>query len=187
MSERKGGMILLGIIAFAALGVSGYMFIDDQFLSVDPPDPPDNGLILVGLWDDLATNKDYSPYNTDTAWLIEFDNNQYNDSNFISVSNSNTNFKLLKEGFYKLTLLLYVNGLDTGGTYWFYLYRNNSIDHCVAKIAHPNDDNHQVESSIFIKSTGLDNFFIRSYCFGDTSFAIGTTQSLNQISFEYNH
>ncbi|MHA1457803.1 MAG: hypothetical protein ACTSR5_17830, partial [Promethearchaeota archaeon] len=138
MSERKGGIILLGIIAFAALGFSGYAFVKDEFFSVTPPD---TGLILVGLWDDLATNKDYSPYNTDTSWLIEFDNNQYNDSNYISVKNSNTNFKLLKEGFYKLTILLYVNDLDPSATYWFYLYRNNSINHCVAKIAHPTDDN----------------------------------------------
>ncbi|MHA1191698.1 MAG: hypothetical protein ACTSP9_05310 [Promethearchaeota archaeon] len=114
MSERKGGMILLGIIALSALGFSGYIFVDNTFLSTAPPD---SGLILVGLWDDLATNKDYAPYNTDTSWLIEFNNNQYNDSNYISVKNGNTNFKLLKEGFYKLTLLLYVNGLDPSATY----------------------------------------------------------------------
>ncbi len=186
MGERKGAIILIGIIAIGALGFSGYMFFKNEIFAAPGDPPPESGLTLVGLWDDLATNKDYSPYNTDTAWLIEFDNNQYNDSNFISVSNSNTNFKLLKEGFYKLTLLLYVNGLATGGTYWFYLYRNNSVDHCIAKISHPTDGNHQVESSIFIKSTGLDNFFIRTYCTGDTSFAIATTQSFNQISFEYN-
>jgi len=86
-----------------------------------------------------------------------------------------------------MVLILVQHILDPSATYWFYLYRNNSINHCVAKIAHPTDDNHQVESSIFIKSTGLDNFFIRTYCTGDTSFAIVTTQSFNQISFEYNH
>jgi hypothetical protein len=185
MSERKGGMILLGIIALAALGFSGYMFIDDQFLSVAPPDK-DNGLILVGLWNDLAKNKDYAPYTTDTSWLLEFINNQYNDSNYISVSNDNTRFKLLKEGFYKITLLLYLNDIDSSGTYWIYLYRNTSIDYCIAKIALPTSSNYQVESSVFVKSTGLDNFFIRCYCSGDTSFTISTSQPFKQLSFEYN-
>jgi len=184
MSERKGGMILLGIIALAALGFSGYMFIDDQFLSDAPP--PDNGLILVGLWEDLAKNKDYTPYTLDTSWLIEFSNNQYNDSNYISVSNDNTRFKLLKEGFYKITFLLYLYEIDPSGTYWVYLYRNNSVDQSIAKIALPTSTNYQVESSVFVKSTGLDNFFMRCYCTGDTSFTIATAQSFNQLSFEYN-
>ncbi|MHA1670226.1 MAG: hypothetical protein ACTSV5_06555 [Promethearchaeota archaeon] len=184
MSERKGGMVLLGIIAFAALGFSGYMFIDNQFLSIDPPD---NGLILVGLWDDLAKNKENAPYNTDASWLLEFYNNQYNDSNYISVDNDNTRFKLLKEGFYKITLLLYLYYLDPpSATYWVYLYRNNSVDHCLAKIALPTSEHYQVESSLYIKSTGLDNFFIRTYCTGDTSFGVATSQSFNQLSFEYN-
>ncbi len=183
-------MVLLGIIAIAALGLSGYLFIKNEiFVAPEPtpPDPPDGGLILVGLWDDLAKNKEYAPYDTDATWRLEFDNNQYNDSNYISVSNNNTNFKLLKEGFYKLTLLLYVNDLvPGGGTYWFYLYRNNSINHCIAKIGLPTSSNYQVESSVFVKSTGLDNFLIRAYCTGDTSFAISNSQSFNQLSIEYN-
>ena len=188
MSERKGGMVLLGIIAIAALGFSGYMFVKNEIIAAPGTPASDSGLILVGLWDNLAKNKDYAPYDTDATWRIEFDNNQYNESNYISVSESNTNFKLLKEGFYKLTILMYAYDLDSGGTYWFYLYRNSSINHCIAKIGHPTSDNFQVESSIFIESTGLDNFFIRAYSSGDsdTSFTIATAQSFNQLSIEYN-
>jgi len=186
MSERKGAMVLVGIIAIAAIGFSGYMFVKNEIFAVPGTPASDSGLTLVGLWDDLAKNKDYAPYNTDTSWRLEFDNNQYNDSNYISVSNSNTNFKLLKEGFYKLTILLYAYDLVPGGTYWFYLYRNNSINHCIAKIGLPTTTYYQVESSVFVKSSGLDNFFIRAYCTGDTSFTIATAQSFNQLSIEYN-
>ena len=186
MSERKGAMVLVGIIAIAALGFSGFMFVKNEIFAVPGTPVSDNGLTLVGLWDDLAKNKDYAPYDSDASWLIEFDNNQYNDSNYISVSNSNTNFKLLKEGFYKLTLLLYVNFLDIGATFWFYLYRNNSVNHCIAKIGDTTSTNYQVESSVFVKSTGLDNFFIRAYTTTDLSFAISTSQSFNQLSIEYN-
>jgi len=186
MSERKGAMVILGIITIAALGLSGYVFYKNEIFAAPGAPSSDRGLILVGLWDDLVKNKEFAPYTTDATWRIEFDNNQYNDSNYISVSNNNTHFKLLKEGFYKLTLLIYVNELEPGGTYWFYLYRNNSVNHCFAKIEHPTVSRYQVESSVFVKSTGLDNFFIRAYSTGDISFAISTTQSFNQLSIEYN-
>ena len=176
MSERKGAMVLLGIITIAALGLSGYMFVKNEIFAVPGTPASDSGLILVGLWDDLAKNKDYAPYNTDTSWRLEFYNNQYNDSDYISVSNSNTNFKLLKEGFYKLTLLLYL----------YYLDRNNSVDQSIAKVALPTSNNYQVETSVYIRSTGLDTFLIRAYCTGDASFEVATGQSFNQLSIEYN-
>ena len=187
MSERKGAMVLVGIIAIAALGFSGYMFVKNEIFSATGTPTSDGGLTLVGLWDDLAKNKDYAPYDSDTSWRLEFYNNQYNDSDYISVSNSNTNFKLLKEGFYKLTLLLYLYYLDVASaTYWVYLYRNNSVDQSIAKVALPTSDNYQVETSVYVKSTGLDTFLIRAYCSGDTSFGVATGQTFNQFSIEFN-
>ncbi len=186
MSERKSGIIILGIIAFAALGLGGYSFISTFFSSETPPD---SGLILVGLWEDLAENKEYAPYNTDASWLIEFYNSPYNNSNYISVSNNNTTFKLLKEGFYKVNLLLMWDDIDANGIYWAYLYRNDTFEQCfdrVAISANQSSPYHQIESSLFVKSTGLDNFFIRCYCTGDTLFGVTVTQTFNQLSFEYN-
>ena len=188
MSERKVGIILIGIIAIGALGFSGYMFFKNEIFATPPGDaPPDSGLTLVGLWEDLVKNKEYTPYTTDSSWLLEFYNNQYNDSNSISIDNDNTRFKLLKEGFYKLTLLVYLYNLNpASANYWVYLYRNNSIDQSIAKVALPTSDGYQVESSVYIKSTGTDNFFIRCYCSGDSSFEVATAQSFNQLSIEYN-
>lgn len=186
MSERKGGMIILGIIAISALGFSGYMFIDDMFLSSSIPE---KGLVLIGLWDDLVENKEYAPYTADNSWLIEFSNSQYNNSNHISVSNNNTSFKLMKEGFYRITLLLMWYNLDPSGIYWAYLYRNNTYDHCFDRVsisANPSSVYYQVTSSVYVKSTGYDDFFIRCYASGDTSFDITVSQAFNQLSIEYN-
>jgi len=186
MSERKSGIIILGIIAIAALGLGGYSFISNIFLSETSPD---SGLILVGLWEDLTKNKEYAPYNTDASWLIEFYNSPYNNSNYISVSNNNTTFKLLKEGFYKVNLLLTLDNLTANGIYWAYLYRNDTFEQCfdrVAISANPSSPLYQIESSVFVKSTGFDNFFIRCYSFGDPSFRLTATQTFNQLSFEYN-
>ena len=67
MSERKGGMLLLGIIAIAALGLSGYMFVKNEIFTTPGTTTPENGLILVGLWDDFTKNKEYAPYTTDDS------------------------------------------------------------------------------------------------------------------------
>ena len=189
MSERKGATILLGIIAISALGFSGYMFVDDLFFSSSTPDStPDSGLILVGVWDNLVENKEYAPYDSDNSWLLEFYNNPYNNSNYISVSNNNTSFKLMKEGFYRVTLLLMWHGIDPSALYWAFLYRNNTFDHCFDRVsisANPSSSYYQVASSVFVESTGYDDFFIRCYAVGDSSFDVTTTQSYNQLSIEY--
>ena len=187
MSERKGGIILIGIIALAALGFSGYMFLKDEFIDIPGPTSPDTGLTLVGLWDDFSRNQEYLPDTTNTSWRIEFNNNQFINSNHISVSDNNTSFRLLKEGFYKLTLLLLLNSIDANSVYWAYLIRNSTFDHCfdrVAISASPSSPFHQIESSLYVKSTGFDNFHIICYCITDTSFTIGTPQTYNQLSIE---
>lgn len=187
MSERKGAIILLWIIAVGSLGFSGYMFVKNEVFSA--PEGTDSGLTLVGLWDDLATNKEYAPYTTDSSWLIEFSNNKFNNSNYIEVSNNNTRFKLLKEGFYKITLLLRLDDVDASEVYWVYFLRNGLFDHCLARVAisdNPGSPDHQIESSVYVKSTGLDNFSIRCYSTGSDAFEIGYLQTFNQLSIEYN-
>ena len=193
MSERKGAIILLWIVAFGSLGFSGYLFVKNEIFSAPSPDSgvtsPDSGLTLVGLWDDLAKNKEFAPFTTDSSWLIEFDNNQFNNSNHIEVSNNNTSFKLLKEGFYKITLLLRLDGVNPDRVYWVYFLRNNLYDHCFARVAisdNPGSSAHQIESSVYVKSTGLDNFSIRCYSTGSDAFEIGYLQNFNQLSIEYN-
>ena len=188
MGERKSGMLLLGIIAIAALGLSGYLFIKNEIIAAPGTPASDSGLTLVGLWDDLATNKEFATFTTDSSWLIEFDNNQYNNSNYIEVSNNNTSFKLLKEGFYKITLLLRLSDVDADEVYWAYLLRNYLFDHCLARVAisdYPGSPYHQIESSVYVKSTGLDNFTIRCYSTGSDAFEVGYLQTFNQLSIEY--
>ena len=163
------------------------MFVKNEIFSAPSPD---SGLTLVGLWDDLAKNKEFAPYTTDYNWLIEFSENQFNNSNHISVSNNNTSFKLLKEGFYKITLLLLLDGVAASEVYWAYFIRNGLFDHCLARVAisdNPGSLYHQVESSVYVKSTGLDNFSIRCYSTGSGAFEIGHLQNFNQLSIEYNN
>ena len=70
MSERKGAIILIGIIAIGALGFSGYMFVTNELFVTPEATPPDSGLILVGLWEDFSKNTEYAPDTTDASWRI---------------------------------------------------------------------------------------------------------------------
>ena len=190
MSKKRGGIFLLWIIAFASLGLSGYMFFKSEFIGSSESTSPDSGLALVGLWDGLAKNKDYLPYTSDTSWLIEFSDIQFNNSDYISVSYSNTRFKLLKEGYYKITLLLCLEMVNVivNSVYWIVLYRNSTIEHYFERIAvaaSPSSPYFLIESSLYVKSTGLDYFVIRCHCSGDTFFTIANTQTYNQLSIEY--
>ncbi len=187
MSERKGAMLLLGIIAIASLGLSGYMFVTSEILITPGTTSPDSGLILVGLWDDLATNKEYAPYIFDHSWLIEVGNNQFNNSNYIEVSNNNTSFKLIEEGFYKITLLLLLNSVEPSTIYYVRLLRNNVVDHSFVRIAmtdNPISSAYQTQSSVYVKSNGLDNFTIRCHSISD-AFEVYDLQLYNQLTIEY--
>jgi len=55
-----------------------------------------NQTIVVGLWDGLEHNLDFAPYNSQSDWLYEFEYNKLNNTDYISVSNTNTRITLLK-------------------------------------------------------------------------------------------
>ena len=180
-------MVLLGIIALAGLGLSGYMFVKDEFLSPTTP-TKDSGLILVGLWDDLDYNADYAPWNTTSDWLLEFSNSLFNDSNYISVSNGNTHFVLLKTGVYKITLTILLYTLDADTIYWVYLRRNGAFDHAFERIsisANPYDSYYQVQSSLYVYGNGVDSFVINCYNTVSDAFLVSSSDAYNQLSIEY--
>jgi len=185
MSDRKGSIVLLFIIAIGALGFSGYLAFDKFFLT---PEPTDEGLILVGLWNNLVKNTDFAPWNNDANWLAEFPDNLYNDSNHISVNSSNTSFKLLQKGFYKISVVLTFNGLDSpsDAIYWSVLLRNSSNYGYFERIgvpANPPSSYYMFQTSFYVESTGLDNFAINCYSSGD-SFILSSAGT-NQLAIEY--
>ncbi|KKL96217.1 hypothetical protein LCGC14_1846690 [marine sediment metagenome] len=187
MSGRSAGMALLGIIAFGGLGLSGYMFLKYEFLSPMTP-TQDSGLILVGLWDDLSRNTDYTPWDSTGTWLLEFRNSPLNDSNYISVSNGNTHFVLIKEGYYKITLTLRLDSLDANAQYAVDLLKNGSVVSIFAQFAisaNPSQDYYPIQSSLYVYGNGVDYFAIVCNNAGDPSFTISEFNIYNQLSIEY--
>ncbi len=190
MSGRSAGVILLGIIAFGGLGLSGYLFLKYEFLSPITP-TPDSGLVLVGLWEDLARNTNYAPWDLTGTWLIEFRNSPMNDSNYISVSNGNTRFVLIQEGYYKITLTCLLDNLDANAEYAINLLRNGSTASVFEQFSisanpstQPSTLYYPIQSSLYVYSNGVDYFVIVCHNAGDPSFTIRQNYN-NQLSIEY--
>ena len=189
MSGRSAGMVLLGIIALAGVGMSGYMLLKYEFISPSTPSG-DSGLILVGLWDDLDTSMDYPPWDEANNWLLKLKDNQFNDSSYISCSNQNTNFILLKPGFYKITLTLLLSDLQASSAYFVELQRNSFTDHILERVvlsANPGSSKYRIQSSLYVYGNGIDYFQINCFCsVGDPSFSVDATWDYyNQLSIEY--
>lgn len=187
MSNRKGSIVLLFIITLAALGFSGYLAVDKFFLT---PESTDDGLILVGLWKDLDENTDYYPYDSEVYWLVEFPNNLYNDSNHISVNSSNTSFKLMQKGFYKIIIVLILFGFDssTPCTYWIKLLRNSITYRSLDRIdlpANPPMWHYFLQTSFYVESTGLDEFSISCFCNFDSNGFTVFNDNTNQLAIEF--
>lgn len=182
MSGRSAGMVLLGIIALTGVFMSGYLLLKYEFISPSTPSA-DSGLILVGLWDDLDTNMNYPPWDDGGNWLLRLRLGRFNDSSYISVSNQNTNFRLLKPGFYKITLTLLLIHLDASAIYFVELQRNSFTDHIFERAANCSTWYH-IQSSLYVYGNGIDYFQINCYSPGDPSF-IASGDYYCQLSIEY--
>ncbi len=185
MSGRSAGMVLLGIIAITGLGLSGYMFLKYEFLS---PTNKNSGLLLVGLWDNLNENTDYTPHDSTADFLVELKESPFNDSNYVSVSNGNTRFVLKQAGFYKITLNMLFQAIGSSYLYLVYLQRNGDVERSFARItisANPGSTMYYLKSSLYIYSNGIDYFEINCVSYDDTYFIVSNSNQYNQLSIEY--
>lgn len=186
MAKGTGAIVILSILAVAGLGLSGYMFVNDQFLGGDENT---QGFLLVGLWDDLTQNITNNPsHNTQHDFLLAYDNQMVLNPDYMNVIN-NTRFTLPTPGLYKINLIMLWNNIDISSTYWIILLQNNSylayFDRFQTGSTVPSQF-HQTSASIYINSTGGDNYYeINPYSSSDDFLSTPTDQMFNQLSIEY--
>lgn len=187
MSGRSASMVLLGIIALAGLGLSGYLFL--KYESLSPLTPTnDSGLILVGLWNNINMNLDYPPYDSLDDFLLEFYESPFNDSIYVSMSSGNTRFVLKQAGFYKITLNLFFESISPSSIYNVYLLRNGAIERAFEYIsisANPKGVIYYAKSSLYVYGNRTDYFVINCYSGDDSSFFVSATNQYNQLMIEY--
>jgi hypothetical protein len=183
MSKNTAGFVILGIISIAGLGLGGYTY---YMTLVSPQIVEKQGLILVGLWDELDYNTDFTPYITTYNWLLEYRENRINNSDYFSVSNNNTRITLLKPGWYRIHLSMELWSIDANQTYLIIILKNGVQEFYLLyhkASATPEPAYVSFDSSAFLYSNGTDYFEIRGYGFGDPFFVGG--QIYNQLTIEF--
>ncbi len=179
----KGGVVLglIGIILGAGGIVFGYINWTGQSNNLTQNK-------VVGVWDDLVVNRDYTGWNQPGAWLFEFTDNQMNNTGYISVSNSNTRITLLKSGWYRIHLSTQLDGLDSGLHYYLRLIKDdindNYLYHFETITSTPIE--HYIDSYKFVYSDGTSYIEIGAKCGGETVNAFGISIPIhNQFSIEF--
>ena len=190
---NTGAVVFLSIIAVSALGLSGYIFVNETFLGADDhTHDVDSNLRLVAFWDDLDENLTNNPMHSSvTNFLIEYDDQKFLDSNYVSVIN-NTRFQLVP-GLYKLSLNVVLSGIDPNSVYWIEMLENNSYSLNFERLE---TDTTVPGTYYFAKASGylnissVENYYeIVARTSGDvTGFSVASdpaTNNYHQFSIEY--
>lgn len=85
-------------------------------------------IIVVGIWNAFDENQDFAPHTYQNDWLLEFLNNKLNNTDYISVSNTNTRITLLKSGWYRIHLSVLLAGLGPSNIYLITIFKDGAIE-----------------------------------------------------------
>ena len=180
----RGGTVLgiIGIILSA--GAIGFTFV------VWNGQKTTNNLTrtnVVGVWDALNDNQDFAPYNLQRDWLLEFRDSSLNNTDYISVSNTNTRIKLLKSGWYRIHLSVLLVGMSPDRSYRMRILKDGAIEFdldfyetalTLVSIYHT------IDSSAFVYSDGTNFIEIRGYSSSD-DFSVPPNDLNNQLTIEF--
>ncbi|MBD3197561.1 MAG: hypothetical protein GF317_21080 [Candidatus Lokiarchaeota archaeon] len=102
MSNGKGIIAVVSIIAITSLGVSGYLLLDKFYLSPQDGFENDNGSILVGLWENIKKTPDQ--LNPGINRYFNLTMQEFLDAALIEVAANNSEFRLKALGTYKIVI-----------------------------------------------------------------------------------
>ncbi|MFX1366109.1 MAG: hypothetical protein ACFFCE_06720 [Promethearchaeota archaeon] len=142
---------------------------------------------FVGIWDDLARNMDYSPHNSSTDWLIEFQDNNLTNPEYISVSNNNTRVTLLQSGWYRIHLTIALTNHFGGSFYWIHLLKDGVEDEnfdAYSTSTYTPPLRH-IDSSVFIYSNGTNYIEVNPVTTAVGGLLIWYYEVIHQFIIEY--
>ncbi|MFX0011546.1 MAG: hypothetical protein ACFE9R_14630 [Candidatus Hermodarchaeota archaeon] len=143
--------------------------------------PPGSLGILVGLWEELYTNRDYAPYNTAEDWLVQVDDVQVNNSNYFSLSRNRTRFHLNENGCYRINIHLLIF-CSPGYIFAMWVYKNDVLLSLTDWIESTDMYAH-LGASTYLWSNGTDYYdFVVN---GNDVSDLVTDQRWHQFAIEY--
>ena len=178
----KGGSVLglIGII----LGAGGIAFGYYNWTSENDNSTQNK---VVGVWDGLDVNRDYSGYNQLHTWLFEFTDNDFNDSDYVSVSLSNTRITLLKPGWYRIHFTVLLGDIDPAEHYYIRLLKNHTIDEYLFSVWTTSTATsvYKIDTSALVYSDGMNYIEIGASSSPQDTFGISGTNHENGLSIEF--
>ena len=182
LERTNMAIIILGILSLSGFGLSGYILISNlSFIPVDDQD------IVVGFWNTLDDNKDFAPYNESDSFLVEFQEQEIINNDYIKMSNSDTTFSLLKPGLYKIRCLIYLQNIDDSNSYYIRLIEGTTPnDHIFYSFTLTGCSPYiLVNADISIVSDGNHEYRIQAYSLSGDTFYIFSSSTYNQLTIEY--
>ena len=181
------GMILgAGGIGFAFVVWNGQNTTNSDFNNLSNTLNNLTQTIFVGIWEGLDHNLDFAPYNSTSDWLFEFEDNQLNNTDYISVSNTNTRITLLKSGWYRFHLSVLLTNVDSSYSYYISLLKDGTLESYFDffRTSSTFDAGYEyIDSSAFVYSDGT-NYIELEYFSTDNYFVPGA-DLYNQLTIEY--
>ncbi|KKL60373.1 hypothetical protein LCGC14_2205940 [marine sediment metagenome] len=186
------------IIAAGAIGFAFFVWNGQNTTNSDLDDVTDQlndlesdfnsltKIIVIGIWDDLDRNQDYAPHNLPNDWLFEFGDNKLNNTDYISVSNTNTRIILLQPGWYRIHISVLLGGISPSNNYWVRLFKDGAIEsHLDFYSTSSTSDSswHYIDSSAFVYSDGTN--YIEINAFSSDDFSPSTNDDYNRFMIEY--
>ncbi len=178
----KGGTALGLIGIILAAGAIGFAFV------VWNGQNAINGLTMtkvVGIWDAFEENQDFAPHNLQNNWLFEFRDNNLSNTDYISVSNTNTRITLLKSGWYRIHLSVMLSDIGPSSIYVITIYKNGVIELFLDRYETLSTNVawfYNIDSSAFVYSNGTNYIEISGSSNNDFQFSIDL---YNQLTIEY--
>ena len=179
----KGGTVIGIIGIILAAGAIGFTFVvwNGQNTTNNL-----TGTIVVGIWDSLGDNQDFAPHNSLNDWLLEFGDNSLNNTDYISVSNTNTRITLLKSGWYRIHISVLLVGISPASIYNIRFLKDGAIEFFFDfyETSGTIDSIYRsVDSSAFVYSDGTNYIEINGES-GD-NFSVPGNDLYNQLTIEF--
>ena len=177
-----GAVIFLAILALGGLGLSGYMFINDQFLGGDEHThdliPHEHeGYELVAVWEQIS--------GSGNDFYLNVSYNQLPQNEFCGLTDGNTTFNLTQKGWYRFAIQTTWNSLLATEDYSLAVEKNEIETAKIMYLFDPPEIYWSMNLVHYVYSDGDDLFRFFCQSFNFDSFGISPSIKDNQIVLEY--
>ncbi len=196
MGNSGTALGIIAIILVAGVGIFTFIVWNGQNTTNSDLDDVTNQLndlesdfnnlsksIIVGVWDDLSYNTDNSDFSTQRNWLFELEENQVINSEYISLSNSNTRITILKSGWYRIHLSALLSSIIDGSAYSMRLQKNDE-EHSRYSYYIANGVYLHMDGIALIECTATDYIELNGYSAMD-DFVVSFSDDYNRLTIEY--